>query len=185
QEGVRRATNLVPVTVQQILQATTTTPLLLYGKEVNLVCMYGTVKSVERTETKIEISVDDNTGLIKGRQWLGSSADSTPELKIGEVVRLVGTVASDDSSGERCLQLFRIFKLHDERELKIHDLEMQLMELAYQKGITNLSELAAARGGAGAAVGDTTPAAADLNFSQLGGLAGYTDKQRMVFLLYK
>ncbi|XP_033738564.1 replication protein A 32 kDa subunit-B-like [Pecten maximus] len=124
-----RASNLLPATIAEILNATQTEEKFYTGDiEVSQVTMVGIVRSVKETPTRIDYEIDDMTGPPFEVKQFVDNDENTPDservsaMQENTYVRVSGHVRS--FGGKRNVVAFRMIPLTDMNELTCHILEV-------------------------------------------------------------
>ncbi|XP_038057729.1 replication protein A 32 kDa subunit-like [Patiria miniata] len=124
----KRAQNLIPCTIAQVLQATQVDEHFKIGEvEIYQVSIVGLIRQVEMAATNILYKLDDRTGpLLDIRQWIDND-ENTPEEMQPQVhrentyVKVIGNIRT--FGGKRSIAPFKIKPLTDMNELTLHMLE--------------------------------------------------------------
>lgn len=124
-----RASNLLPTTVAEILNATQNDEKFYSGEvEVSQVTFVGIVRSVKETNTRIDYEIDDMSGPPLDVKQFVDNDESTPDsekvtaMRENTYVRVSGHVRS--FGGKRNVTSFRIEPITDMNELTCHILEV-------------------------------------------------------------
>ncbi|XP_022090266.1 replication protein A 32 kDa subunit-like isoform X2 [Acanthaster planci] len=124
----KRAQNLIPCTIAQVLQATQVDEHFKIGEvEINQVSIVGLIRQVEIAATNILYKVDDRTGpLLDIRQWIDNDENTPEELQPqvyseNTYIKVIGNIRT--FGGKRSISPFKIKPLTDLNELTLHMLE--------------------------------------------------------------
>ncbi|CAG5119833.1 unnamed protein product [Candidula unifasciata] len=141
QKGVRRS-NIVPVTVAQVLTAKHDGDVFVSGNvELSQVTLVGLIVGVNETPTRIDYLVDDMTGPPLDVKQFNNANDENEQaqnvasfaLPVNTYVRVYGNVRA--FGGKRSVNAHKITPLTDMNELSGHILEV-IYANAQQQGST-------------------------------------------------
>lgn len=115
----RRAENLVPVTIRQIL--TSGDEFRIGEVVVHMVTFVALVKNIDMSSTKLSYLMEDTTGQIEATVWLEGSAENEQAV-MNSYYRVIGSVRS--GQGKRYILVFHMEALKDLNDLTRHLLEV-------------------------------------------------------------
>nr|CAD7200408.1 unnamed protein product [Timema douglasi] len=134
-KGTRRAQNVVPVTIKQLLNSPEE-GLKIGELDVHLVTVVGVIRSVVADSMKVTYLLDDDTGVISVHNWVDADSDEDSPVAVMEsnYYRVYGSLRSQ--AGKRHVTLFKILPLTDLNELTSHILEVTHCTLKSEQMVT-------------------------------------------------
>jgi len=144
----RRANNIVPVMVKQVLDCEGDA-LMVEDVEVHMLTIVGMVLKVEPSTVKLTVWVDDQTGLVECISYIGATGDEGGRAEIpfvpneGMYGRVVGQIRT--MKGKKYITMFKFLPLTDMNELTAHILEVVQVPMKIRK----LNEAEALKTGVG------------------------------------
>jgi replication factor A2 len=129
-KAVSKNHSLLPVTIRQLYSATQTHPddavFRIDGHELNEVTIVGQILSRKDGQTTITFHIDDGTGAIYAKVWVGENDEETQQrhqhLREGMYVRAIGQLRAFNT--QRNLVAFRVRAVSDFNEITFHFLEV-------------------------------------------------------------
>ncbi|KAJ2446226.1 Replication factor A protein 2 [Coemansia sp. RSA 2424] len=178
---------LRPVTIKQLVEVpagTTDAPVSIDGAEVKNVTFVGVVRSVLQQPINIIYSVEDGTGKIDVRVWIGGSDSggdmgddgqgdasnqmADPNITVGKYVRVYGELRF--FNGKRSVTSHKVRLVTDHNEITYHGLEATYVHLTKTRGqAPALRQGGAAQASAGQGLG----AGNSSLYSSGGAMGGY------------
>ena len=125
----KRAQNLVPVVIGDILCASDVKGFTIEGHPVGMVEFVGIVKNVDAGSSKTTYIIDDDSGSISAVHWTDGekAVERGEDVSEGMNVRVIGVVRSQ--KGEKHIMVFRIFSVEGKAEVDAHKLGVVLARL--------------------------------------------------------
>jgi len=139
-QGQQQERSLVPCTIKQLQKFCKNG--FMHGKKLTTISLMGYVMSLERSETSLEMNIDDSTGISKCTWWADS--DTTKNISKGQYLCMFGRYSENN------------FIVHNARPLKsmnemtLHLLDVMLshsvlskqaqVPVAGQAGVTGLTK---------------------------------------------
>ncbi|KAJ2643508.1 Replication factor A protein 2, partial [Coemansia sp. RSA 1694] len=178
---------LRPVTIKQLVEVpagTADAPVSIDGAEVKNVTFVGVVRSVLQQPINIIYSVEDGTGKIDVRVWIGGSDSggdmgddgqgdasnqmADPNITVGKYVRVYGELRF--FNGKRSVTSHKVRLVTDHNEITYHGLEAIYVHLTKTRGqAPALRQGGAAQASAGQGLGAGTSSL----YSSGGAMGGY------------
>ncbi|CAG9768471.1 unnamed protein product [Ceutorhynchus assimilis] len=119
---LKRLQSVVPVTIGMIKKCKEE-EFKLFGFPVQIVDIIGIVRKYVKESTKCIYQISDHRADIKAILWLESDdEEQVPEVKIGEYVRVYGTIRTQD--GEKTLMVLKLTVTKDCNVVTAHSLEV-------------------------------------------------------------
>nr|CAD7600019.1 unnamed protein product [Timema genevievae] len=190
-KGTRRAQNVVPVTIKQLLNSPEE-GLKIGDLDVHLVTVVGVICSVVADSMKVTYLLDDDTGVISVHNWVDADSDEDSPVAVMEsnYYRVYGSLRSQ--AGKRHVTLFKILPLTDLNELTSHILEVTHCTLKSEQ-MTTADQTAAQSSNERSSVANPNntflsnsmvPMCTDDNMMSH-SINGMTQKQRIVYHIIK
>lgn len=116
-----RTRNVVPVTIQQLLEAEDDT-VKIGDIGAHMVSFVGRITKIERASTKTTYTVDDNTGSIDVAKWLEEGAESADDFMEEQQCRVIGGLRSRENKHH--VMCYKISVVTDPMQVTAHTLEI-------------------------------------------------------------
>jgi len=165
--GPRKAQNIVPVTIKQLLDSPDE-HLKIEDIDVNTAVILGIVRRVETSTTKVTFLMDDNTGTIEAIHYVGTDGDGQAEpqtiLMEGVYGKIMGALRCQRGTNQKYVVIYKVMPVRDMNEITVHGLECFQVPIKIRK-VRQAEEMKAGFGD-GAGMGNTYN-----NSSMVGGFA--------------
>jgi len=124
QEKGKRKQNVVPVMVQEVLNAPEE-GFTVEGMEVGMIVICGKVSSIESAATKTVYQVEDSSGQVEVVQWVDDGTSGS-EHSEGDNVKVVGSLRTQGD--KKHVMAFKITPVKSTAEMDYH-----LLQVVYSK----------------------------------------------------
>jgi len=142
----KRAQNIVPVQIQEILNSTDET-FTVEGIDVGMVIIVGQVMSINSSATKTTLVVDDQSGEIEVVQWIDEDSRQKEAWSEGSHVKVIGNVRSQGDHNKKHVMAFKIQGVPTEAEMHAHLLEIVHSHLKIKQLQSQLNDAVGTGGG--------------------------------------
>ncbi|XP_014233732.1 replication protein A 32 kDa subunit-A-like [Trichogramma pretiosum] len=153
-KNAKRGQNCMPVMISHIQSRGE--KLEVWGTPAKIITIVAVVTKIEPASTKIAYEFQDETGSIRGIKWLeNESSEFISPVEINNYARVYAMIR--DQGEEHTLLILSIQPLEHLNELVAHLMEVTLMCLEGQKGISNTQSTTAVGSGGDTQSGSMNP----------------------------